>query len=342
MNSTQLQGEATLKTEVFGGSISTTVSPYLDRGITTNNVTRIVFATFSFLVFFLDVFTCYVMIQTKRVPFAAKLLTCISLICDSIFSFICAVASVINGQGINNISRSIFIEAGRICIVISWIAVTLMSLERVLCLYHPYFYSRKANNRNITISVAVCIGISLCLKLTVRYAVVPFFKFEEYDFVKATENVTLNTWILSTCFVVNTICYIAIFLMVRKQIKFAKDIRPSWEVFSKSRAFVSTKNISCIVCAFQLVHLPLVVTMAIKHITNDSTNTYFVVIFMLIMCAANPVLFAWRFRECRLIMLNFFNIFNLFDLKVRTMRVEIYNIIEYTKKNVNMHHRLHI
>ena len=339
MNSSLMLASIIPQTGGFEGNTSTAIPQHFAKGITANNFTRIIFATFAFLVFFLNVFTCLVMKQTKRVPFAAKLLTCISLICHSVFILACGLASALDLQGLGNYSRAISIEAGRICIVISWIAVILMSLERVLCLYHPYFYSRKANNRNITISVAVCIGISLCLKLTVRYAVVPFFKFEEYDFVKATENVTLNTWILSTCFVVNTICYIAIFLMVRKQIKFAKDIRPSWEVFSKSRAFVSTKNISCIVCAFQLIHLPLVVTMITEHITKGSTNTYLVAIFMLIMCAANPVLFAWRFRECRLIILNYVNILNLLDIKVQRMRIEIYNIVESTSviNTINKH-----
>jgi hypothetical protein len=94
------------------------------------------------------------------------------------------------------------------------------------------------------------------------------------------------------------------------------------------RHFVSTRNITCIIAVFQLVHIPLLISVCINMFKeNNGENTSISFIFMLIMCAVNPVLYAWRFKECRYVMFRFVcKACNIFDKRIEVMRMELYSI----------------
>jgi hypothetical protein len=211
---------------------------------------------------------------------------------------------------------------------VSWLSVTILSLERVTCLYHPYFYTRKANERNITKVVILCICLTLCIKLSARYLFIPAIKQNKFDFLHATEDGLLNVYFLAVCIFINTACYIAIFLVVKRQMNAVGSLRTTGNQSTSRRHFVSTRNIACIIAVFQLVHVPLLISLCVLAFKeNGASNTNLTAICMLIMCAVNPVLYAWRFKECRYTMLRFVGKFcNVFDNRIEAMRIEVYNI----------------
>ncbi|XP_060589395.1 uncharacterized protein LOC132744653 [Ruditapes philippinarum] len=272
-----------------------------------------------------DVFTIVSIISTKRIPFAPKLLISITLICNSLFLVICMIA---HGAGFTKpISWAILTELVRIVTVVSWTSVTILSLERVMCLYHPNLYTRIANKRTITKVVIVGICLTLCIKLSVRYLLIPLIMDDEFNFIQATKNSELIICFLGACLFINTVCYIAIFRVVKKLMKVIESLHITGSQ-STDKHFVSTRNITCIIVVFQLVHNPLFISVCVNAFTeNNSGNTRISALFMLIMCTVNPVLYAWRLKECRYVMFRFVGkAFNIFDKKIEVMRIEVYDI----------------
>ena len=80
---------------------------------------------------------------------------------------------------------------------------------------------------------------------------------------------------------------------------------------------------------FIAVFLPLLFILAIKHIRDDREGLRLpVLVYDVIMCAINPVLYVWRINECRYIALAIISKrFNCYQRKVELMRCEINNIV---------------
>jgi hypothetical protein len=228
---------------------------------------------------------------------------------------------------------AIFTEAGKLCIVISWLTVTILSLERVICLYFPNWYTRNANKRNIIACLAVCTIVIVLIKLILRYVILVLLRNEQFDFVKATSATSQNVYFLGIFLAINTVCYIATYLLVKKHARLIRSTVGKGSTSSVSRTFISTKNITCITTVFQLVHIPLLICLLLPFKGEAYRQTYLTMIFMLIMCAVNPILYAWRFKECRYIMFKLlisgcgiFSKREYFNNKVESFRMEVYDI----------------
>ena len=287
------------------------------------------------IIFITDIFTCVAMKRTKRVPFATKLLTCLTLSCNAIFTSLMLIGSVVSvfTIDVSDVVTSFFSEFGRICITISWLSVTLMSMERVLCLYFPNFYARKASNKNIAVFTSVVICVFVFFKLFLRYLVVHMMESDEFDFVEATQNLQINTWILGTCLTISFACYIAIFVVVKRHVRSVSDIQPSWRTATSS--YTSTKSITCIFAVFGFLHAPLFIALVIINVRRDSLLfVQLVLVFMIIMCTVNPMLYAWRFKECRLVMLTMIaSRCGFCKSKIQEMRMDVYSIVSFSRHN---------
>ena len=282
-----------------------------------------------------DIFTCGAIKVTKKVPYATKLLTCVTLACDSIFLSLVLFGAVLQVRTSEayEIWNAVFSQAGKVCIVVSWLAVTLLSLERVVCLYFPHWYALNANKRNIKVFVAVCVLITVIVKLFIRYVILASIREGEYSFVTATQTSSLTVYFLGIFMVINTICYTASFRVVRKHSQLIERMLGHFRSSASSGMFVSTRNITCIIIVFQLVHVPLLISLTLPLHGEGSRKTYLTLVSMLIMCAVNPILYAWRFKECRFVMVKcllsafgFFTNGEYFSNRIEKMRMEVFGI----------------
>jgi hypothetical protein len=302
-------------------------SAEISQRIFSTDLAKFLFLSFVIITLFWNIFTLVGIILTRLIPFAAKLLICITLLGNSSFLVTCILAYVIGF--LKEIPGAVSSEVVRVSAVVSWLAVTILSLERVFCLYYPYLYSRKADERNITKFVVVCISFVVCIKLSLRYLVIPTIKQEGLDFIKATKSPDLTTYFLAVFIFINSVCYIATFFVVRKHVRAIEGIHTlANQSTYRRRHFTSTGNIVCIIAVFQLVHVPLLISFCVLSFKEDGArNTNVSAVCMLIMCAVYPALYAWRFRECRYVMLKVLSkLFPMLNQRIEPMRLEVYNI----------------
>lgn len=267
-----------------------------------------------------------------RIPYSCKLLTCSMCLCDAVFITIVLAGMFLNGVEVNEIIRSLFKEIGKVCIVVSWLTMTLMSVERMLCLYFPNSYAIYSTKRNMKYVTLATLGVCVFLKLFTRYIVMPVYNQKKMDFVEDTKDLNINTYILGACLFINIICYAAIFHVIRQHVNRMKQVAPIHWINATS-SYSSTKSVCSIFFVFFAFHFPLFIALIFRHSQNEATNARFLSFtFTLIMCGIHPVLYAWRFKECRYYTLLFFSKkMRICEPQLNRMKVDVYHIVTYPR-----------
>lgn len=294
------------------------------------------------LVFLSDACTSVAMVRTRRVPFPTRLLTSVTLLCNCVFMLMFVLTFLPVGGEIDfyRVLRCICTEIGRLCIAMPWVAMALMSLERVLCLNWGIYYSRYVTKDRTWKLVTGVLGIISVLKLLIRFIVVPLYRHQDLNFLHSCGDLQINVYILTVCLLISSPCYVNIYVIIQRHTKNMKlnlvHGLTKYEALNKS--YKSTRAVSVLFVIFIVLHLPVLITLISLHFveTMYDLGRFLVFISVLLMCGTNPVLYAWRFKECRFIMKSFINRkFGLFAKSVESMRIEIYNIVVSDRRRRN-------
>lgn len=308
----------------------------------TSTLTNVIVFLIGCLVFLSDACTCVAMVHTRRVPFPTRLLTSVTLLCNCVFMAM-FMLTVLPAEGEVDFYpqlRCIGTEIGRLCIATSWVAMALMSLERVLCLNWGIYYSRYVTKDRTWKLVTGVLGIINLLKLLIRFIVVPLYRRQDLNFLHACGDLQINVYILTVCLLISIPCYVNIYVIIQRHMKNMKfnlvEGLTTYEALNKS--YKSTRAVSALFVIFIVLHLPVLITLISFHFmdTKYDLGRFLVFISVVLMCGTNPVLYAWRFKECRFIMKSFINRkFGLYEKSVERMRIDIYNIVVSDKRRQN-------
>jgi len=287
-----------------------------------------------FLVFFSDVITCASMMCTKRVPYATRFLTSLTLMCDATYVLVFLVAYVsamiVNKQ--NEVAVSLLSEIARICMSTSYVCISLMSVERVLCLNFGSYYSKHFNNNKAYTYLSIVVSSFLLTKLSIRYIIIPLLTDGNFDLVKNSGDLKITLLVLGISLGVSITCYADIYVIIRRHTRHMNTHHVRGIVSNRqiiSRSYYSTRAVSVIFIVFIVLHLPLLVALFVHHSRSDNVSArYLVLVSGIITSGVNPILYAWRFKECRFIIkASIHKQCGIFTNSVNAMRIDIYNIV---------------
>lgn len=300
----------------------------------TSVVVNLVVFMFGFIVFLCDTVTCVAMARTKRVPHTTRILTCTIFFCDGTYVLLFLLAFITSRAGLqtDELVISLVSEIGRICMTVTYVSIALMSLERVFCLNFGNYYSRYINNKTSYTFVFITLGGTVVLKLLIRYVFIPLYKNSTFDFVENSGDLKINLCVLGVSLAISIACYVNIYVIIRSHSRRMKTIRVRGAVTSAvivSRSYYSTRAVRVIFAFFIAIHLPLLITLiAHNSKADDSFSRFLVLASVITMSGTNPILYAWRFKECRYILKSFFyKRFGLFADSISAMRIEVYSIV---------------
>lgn len=270
----------------------------------TSMTTNVLVVVFSTVIFLSDFLTCLAMMRTQRLLFPVRLLTSITLICDSLWVFLFLVGfltSWTRREG-NTIVGCVFSQIGRLCVMISWVAVGLMSVDRVLCLNMGIYYYKYFAPKTAMKYIIGCLCFCVFVKLLARYIIVWL---HDFDYKYACSALKFSMYILGICLGVNIPCYIDIIFIIIRHVRRQKNNCPSrGALLNKTLRY--TRAISVLFVVFVVIHLPVLIVFITANVNNAMEN-FVMMISVLFMCGANPIIYAWRFKECRFVIKSLFS-----------------------------------
>ena len=292
-------------------------------------------------IFVCDCVTCIAMSRTSRIPFATRFLTCVSLIFDSVFISVIIILTIIKfalGIHLNSYLQEVCVELCRLCIALSWITITLMTIERVICLNFPLYYTTVFDKQRLQVCFSTVLLSCGTLKLLLRYVVVPLYYALPMDFLVLSADLDINTWYLCVCIVVTSVCYVNIHCIIRKKRSHDSTMMSQIHFMASHSSFSSTNASRVLFVIFLSLHIPLFFTYLYTDlISKNNWRRYLPLIWMLIMCVVNPITYAWRYMECRYVLFRMVDrLLGICAPTVLSMRIEVFNII-VSKNKLQVH-----
>ena len=154
-----------------------------------------------------QIITFYGMIKLKRLPFATKFLICLNLALECCFNVILIIATPVNRIfGQNDTATDIGSQIGRLGMSGSWLCLTMLSIERFLCITYPNKYMRIVSKRRVVFVSLTCLLFLWTVKLCTRYIIKPgIYRYFGLSF-EMSEDTDILTWILGICMITCLLC----------------------------------------------------------------------------------------------------------------------------------------
>lgn len=186
-----------------------------------------------------------------------------------------------------------------ISLTMSFVTVTLFGIDRFLALYFTFRYY-------VLISKNRCYGVFLflwCLAIAL-YSKLAFDQYncDETTFQLSQNNISIISLYLAIIFML--LSYIGIMIKIKKEYKFNQSCKRIKDMLN----WKPLVKISTIVVTFYIMYIPLIVYTTFIYVDIRFARKLGpmrnIVSFMLFFNSwINPILYAWRFKECRYEML---------------------------------------
>lgn len=266
--------------------------------------------------------------RTKSTPETARFFTSALISYDIIAVFSFNVRKFVENHDWNTIIQVFGVSFCNLALV----TIGLMSLERLVIFYSPYFYLRYVTTELVKKSTITCWIVYFISYWFVRIAVCaithPPFVF--INVIGACNKITFYYYGLAISFVsiMSLLCYAKILLIIRKErmqtsttgnistntinLKFLRNYRSTSLVFVYSVTSIASAVMYAIIISLNLGPIPL-------RLWNDAINT--------LCCTMDPFVYVIWYKECRMEMLKLFSCwFPSLQPRVEQMRRDIFYI----------------
>lgn len=292
------------QTETTFGNWTSTASPYIDDFSGGFNARRLIMFPFGLLVLMFNSMALLSLSRCRSVDKRVRVLTQCMCVTDIIFWCSLVITVCVNSFPVRNIPVvcSIIVSLVRSCVLINICMVTVLALDRSMCVQFPFKYIQFVTKRRV---------IRLFLVICLTSIILPIFsipsKLENCATLSRAEGNGVIFIAFILCAVIITIAYISICKNIRKQIRQIQTTTVQAPV-SKRNMYRSTISFSIIILTFMVCYSPICIERAIIYFNPnmyDHNSALKIIINTVYACHSliNPFIYAWMFRECRLHML---------------------------------------
>ena len=284
----------------------------------------------AFVILLVEGLTFYGTVKMSRIPFATRFLFCLNLLLDCCFIFILVIATPLRQLiGESHMTKTIEIgtEIGRLTMAGSWVCMVMLSVERLFCIAYPHEYMRFVSKRRLVLISISSLATVWTVKLLTRYLIIPYV----YGLQGFYSDADILTWILGICIIICLICNVYIVKIVNRHKRQVQQQASSIGVTGKDapppRSCKSTNAVWVLIIVFIVLYLPWFFIKVMRSFakTDILRSTEFV--FMIINCCTNPIVYAWRLKECRYHILALFGrCSNSISARAERMRINVFSI----------------
>lgn len=188
-------------------------------------------------------------------------------------------------------------------ILVSLLTVTVLATDRALCLYSPFRYNLFVTKCKVLIA---CVIIWLLSGVIVVLTNINLYNTEKIcqNEIMSRQLLFRRSTVLSFCLLVIICSYLSIYIFTRKFIN-SKSTNEDGGGGVIRQYIRCTVKIAALGLTYPLLAIPLLVfvitgSMVDRELINVSKLQVFATQSLTLKCLFNPILYAWRFRECRL------------------------------------------
>ena len=268
--------------------------------------------------------------RTKRIPYAARLLSSGLLIFDMTFTVAVITREVVTDVVINLHCHVITM----IALQLAFSTVALMSIERYVVLNWPNKYLRLGSQMRIKFTV-IFIWVSIAtLFLVIRYPVCMIY-FDKRSVL--TRPGTCNqivtfyyTGLIGIVYMTSIVCYIKIFIVIKNK-NGETSVKPSYKnALNVLKKYKATSLVILYILVISMTSLAYAVVIAMIKIHNldPCTIRASTDIINFVNCVMDPFLYVLWFRESQMECLKLIApCSKRIKTKIESMRIEVFGIV---------------
>ena len=230
------------------------------------------------------------LLKARLIPYSIRTFVFCLFVCDGFILVSCILWSVSENL------RTLSYQMDKGFIFLEWVLIASLSIDRVMALDYPRIYLKYFGK---TFILGYVITLFL-LKISLRVLTIVLQSISIVSICK------IFLTFLSIFILTAVICNVRIFLVCKRHINQIRTLQIGSEnqkQQSKARSIGSSSTILIIMTTFVGLQTPFIIEMiAVKCVTGLYSRLY-TYPCVLLSCFTNTLLYCWRFKECRKILL---------------------------------------
>ena len=263
--------------------------------VSERNILKITAVVTSSLNLFVTIIAATTLLKARLIPHSIRTFVFCLFICDGFVLLSCILWAV------SEHFRTLSYQLDKGFIFLEWLLTASLSIDRVMALDFPRMYLKYFGEKFIKGYVCSLFLLGVFIRLLTIL-------------VKGIDrNVLVETackiFIAFLCIfiIVTVVCSLRIFLVCKRHIRQIRTLQITNEVGqeqrSKARSIGSSGTILIIMTAFVSLQTPFVIEMITVRCVKRPDSRLYTYPCILLSCFSNTLLYCWRFKECRMILL---------------------------------------
>ena len=232
------------------------------------------------------------LVKARLIPFSIRVFVFCLFICDG-FILICCVL-----WAVSEVLGQLALRVDRMFIIIEWLLTASLSLDRTLVLDYPRIYLKYVGERGIKTYVCLLFITVILLRILTFNA----------GQVVTKPGCLVYTSVLCLCILIVVTCNLRIFVVCKRHIRQIRQLQvPSLTQCQRSGAHTigSSGTVLIIMTAFVMLQTPFVIELLLMSCEKRRETRLFTYPCLLISCYSNTLLYCWRFKECRSVLMGY-------------------------------------
>ena len=268
----------------------TVISLTTNTDLTFRNFLRIAGTITSSINLVITFIAASTLLKARLIPFSIRVFVFCLFVCDGFILVSCILWT--SSEHFGQLSY----QMDRGFIFLEWVLIASLSIDRVMALDNPRIYLKYLGNKFISGYVFTLILLGIFLRLLT--IVLP-----DFDMVSVCVVIITALCIL---IIITIVCSLRIFIICKRHVRQIRTLQiggANQKQRSKARAIGSSGTILIIMTTFVGLQTPFVIEMISVKCVTPLYSRLFTYPCVLLSCFMNTLLYCWRFKECRRILL---------------------------------------